>query len=168
MNLTIGNKAPETVNVLIEIPKGEGRNKYEFDKVSGLLKLDRVSRSSVMYPADYGFIPETSGNDGDPLDILVINRFPILAGALAEAKVLGVFKMNDSGEDDEKIIGVAAKDPYYDSWQDILDVPESLRAEIEYFFKTYKELEPGKHIETRGFLGKEKAIELIKKSLTKK
>lgn len=167
MNIFIGKKVPEVVNVLIEIPQGGGQNKYEFDKENGILKLDRVSRSTVVYPANYGFIPQTKYSDGDPLDMIVIGRFPVMPGTLVEARPLGVLELNDSGEDDDKIIGVLDKDPYFDSWKTIEDVPETLKNSIDYFFKTYKELEPGKHIEVKGFSGRDKAIGVIKKSIIK-
>lgn len=155
-----------TIQVLIEIPKGS-RNKYELDKKSGRIKLDRVLHSSVTYPADYGLIPDTHSGDGDPLDVVVITRFPTFPGCMIEARPLALIEMVDTGEDDEKVIAVPAHDPYFNSWEDINDIPEALRNEINEFFATYKNLEPGKHVEIKGWQGVKAAEELITKSQNK-
>jgi inorganic pyrophosphatase len=152
-----------TVNALIEIIRGS-RNKYELDKESGRIRLDRVLRSSVGYPAEYGFIPDTHYSDGDPLDIMVIMRFPTLPGCIVRARPIGVLKMVDTGEHDEKIIAVPADDVYYDSWKNINDVPEPLRNEISEFFSTYKKLEKKKWVKVKGFGGRNEAEAIIKKS----
>ncbi|MCL5006570.1 MAG: inorganic diphosphatase [Patescibacteria group bacterium] len=154
-----------SIEVLIEIPKGS-RNKYEFDEKTGRLKLDRVLRSSVDYPADYGFMPDTKGNDGDPLDILVITRFPLLPGSLVNARPVGLFKMVDKGEPDEKIIAVPEDDFYYDSWKELDDIPEPLRLEINQFFATYKVLEK-KLVEPKGWGSRAEAEEVITKASAK-
>ncbi|MCL5016286.1 MAG: inorganic diphosphatase [Patescibacteria group bacterium] len=151
-----------SVEVLIEIPKGS-RNKYEFDEKSGRLKLDRVLRSSVAFPADYGFVPETKGNDGDPLDVMIITRFPLIPGSLVNARPIGLFKMIDKGEHDEKIIAVPEDDFYYDSWKELEDVPEPLRLEIEQFFLTYKVLEK-KVVSSEGWGSRAEAEEMVKKA----
>ncbi len=154
------------VDALIEITR-HSRNKYEIDKKSGHIKLDRVLRSSVGYPADYGFIPNTHYSDGDPLDILVIIRFPTVPGCIVSTRPIGVLRMIDTGEHDEKIIAVPDDDPYYDSWKDIKDVPKALRHEIAHFFATYKELEKKKWVKLRGFGSKSEAEKIIKKSRVK-
>jgi inorganic pyrophosphatase len=135
-----GAKAPEIVNALIEIPQGS-RSKYEVDKVSGLLKLDRVIYSSFHYPINYGFIPQTLGEDQDPLDILVLCSQAIQPLCLVEAKVIGNMQMIDSGTKDDKIIAVAAKDPSVNHYQKTEDLPQHFLLELRNFFEQYKVLE---------------------------
>lgn len=148
-----------TIEIIIEIVKGS-RNKYELDKESGRIKLDRVLRSSVGYPADYGMLPGTMCDDGDPLDVLVINRFSTFPGCLVDVRPIGIFRMVDKGENDEKILAVPVGDVYYDSWKDLKDVPESLIKEIEQFFMTYKALE-NKKVESNGWGGVTEAEKFI-------
>lgn len=152
------------LDVVVEITKGS-RNKYELDKGTGQFRLDRVLRSSVGYPADYGFLPGTLSEDGDPADVMVINRFPTFPGCMVSARVIGVFKMIDTGEADEKIIAVPKGDNYYESWNDLSDIPQAFKDEIEEFFKTYKSLEKNKHVEVQGWGDAKEAEEIIKKSL---
>ena len=152
-----------TVNVIIEIPRGS-RNKYELDKESGRIKLDRVLASSVAYPTDYGLIPGTHGNDGDPLDVLVITRFPTFPGCMVAARPIALIDMIDTKEGDEKIIAVPEDDPQFASWRELEDIPESLRNEINEFFKTYKNLEPGKFVDIKGWKSREEAEAMIEKS----
>ncbi len=153
-----------TIQVIIDIPKGS-RNKYEFDKEIGRIKLDRVLSSSVAYPVDYGFIPGSHAEDGDPLDVLLIIRFPTFPGCSVDARPIALMEMIDTGENDEKIIVVPEKDPYFASWKDLADIPESLRKEINEFFATYKNLEPGKRVEIKGWKDAKAAEEMIKKSM---
>ncbi len=155
-----------TINVLIEIPRGS-RNKYELDKESGRIKLDRVLHSSVTYPADYGLIPDTTSADGDPLDVLVITRFPTFPGCVVEARPIALIDMIDTKEGDEKIVAVPAGDPQFASWNDLSDIPEALKNEINEFFRTYKNLEPDKFVEIKGWEGRKEAEEMIEKSLNK-
>ncbi len=136
------------------------------DKETGRLKLDRVLRSSVGYPTDYGYIPDTEASDGDPLDVAVIGRFPVLPGSIVKVRPIGLFKMVDNGEDDEKILAVPEDDFYYDSWKELDDVPEPLRLEIEQFFATYKVLEK-KLVEPKGWGSRAEAEEMIKKAAVK-
>ena len=152
-----------TINVLIEIPRGS-RNKYEFDKATGRIKLDRVLHSSVTYPADYGLIPDSLSDDGDPLDVIVITRFPTFPGCIVEARPIALIDMIDTQKGDEKIVAVPVGDPQFASWNDLEDIPEALKNEINEFFKTYKNLEPGKFVEIQGWKGKEEAEAMIKKS----
>lgn len=152
-----------TINVLIEIPRGS-RNKYELDKESGRIKLDRVLHSSVAYPADYGLIPDTTSADGDPLDVLVITRFPTFPGCVVEARPIALIDMIDTKEGDEKIVAVPVGDPQFASWNDLTDIPEALKNEINEFFRTYKNLEPDKFVEIKGWEGRKEAEEMIKKS----
>src|SRR3954466_573593 len=135
-----GDKAPQIVNAVIEIPQGS-RAKYEIDKESGLLKLDRIIYSSFYYPCNYGFIPQTYGDDKDPLDILVITTLPVQALCLMEAKVVGVMQMVDSGDADDKIIAVAAKDPGVNHYNNIEELPKHFFDELRHFFEEYKKLE---------------------------
>ena len=134
------------VEVVIEIPKGQ-RNKYEVDHHSGRIRLDRMLFTSTRYPADYGFIEDTLGGDGDPLDALVLLEEPTFPGCLITARVVGMFEMVDEKGNDEKILCVPAGDPRMDHLRDIDDVPEFDRLEIQHFFEVYKDLEPGKSVE---------------------
>ena len=163
-----GEDAPKVVNVFIEIPKGH-RNKYEYDKKTGLIKLDRVLYSPFHYPYDYGFIPRTYCEDGDPLDAFVIMDEPTYPGVLIEARPIGMLEMIDSGDKDEKIICVPAEDPRFKDIKDIKDIPEHILKEIAHFFEHYKDLQ-GKKTEIIGWKGAEdakkkilEAIELYKK-----
>jgi inorganic pyrophosphatase len=134
------------VEVVIEIPKGQ-RNKYEVDHHSGRIRLDRMLFTSTRYPADYGFIEETLGGDGDPLDVLVLLEEPTFPGCLITARVVGMFEMVDEKGDDAKILCVPAGDPRMEHLSDIHHVPEFERLEIQHFFEVYKDLEPGKSVE---------------------
>lgn len=153
-----------TIEVLIEIPRGS-RNKYELDKKSGRIRLDRVLHSSVTYPADYGLIPDTESADGDPLDVLVITRFPTFPGCVVEARPIALIDMIDTKQGDEKIIAVPEGDPQFASWNDLSDIPEALKNEINEFFRTYKNLEPDKFVEIQGWKGRKEAEEMVKKSM---
>ncbi|MEX2033552.1 MAG: inorganic diphosphatase [Candidatus Colwellbacteria bacterium] len=153
-----------TISVLVEIPRGS-RNKYEFDKETGRIKLDRVLHSSVTYPADYGFIPDSLSADGDPLDVLVITRFPTFPGCVVEARPIALIDMIDTKEGDEKIVAVPVGDPQFASWNELEDIPEALKNEINEFFKTYKNLEPGKFVEIQGWKGREAAEAMIEKAI---
>ena len=135
-----GNKAPAIVNGLIEIPQGS-RTKYEIDKATGLLKLDRVIYSSFHYPVNYGFIPQTLGHDGDPLDILVLCSQSIQSLCLVQATVIGNMQMIDSGEKDDKIIAVATKDPSVNHISSLEEMPRHFVNELRNYFEQYKVLE---------------------------
>ena len=158
-DLPTGPKPPEVVNAIIEIPTRE-RNKYELDKEFGIFRLDRVLASAVHYPGDYGFLPRTLGDDGDPLDVLVITTIPVFTGCLVEARPVGVFHLVDKGRNDEKIIAVAPSDPYTGPMHDLKDLPPHALLEIEHFFQVYKNLEGGA-TSTHGFEGAAKAKEMI-------
>jgi inorganic pyrophosphatase len=139
-------------DVVVEIPRGS-RNKYEYDHEQHVIRLDRRLFSATFYPADYGFIPDTLGEDGDPLDALVLLDDPTFPGCWVSSRPVGVFWMEDDKGPDAKIICVPAGDPRWDLVQEIEDVPDPLLAEIEHFFDVYKMLEPGKHSTTRGYEG---------------
>lgn len=151
-NLPIGDKAPEVVNAVIEIPKGSN-NKYEYDEERGVFKLDRVLYSPVFFPLDYGFIPETRSEDGDHLDILVIGSDPVFSGCVVEARPVGLLKMIDSGEADFKILAVQEKNPRFSHVKSLEDVEAAnphLIKELEHFLMVYKELQ-GKKVELQGW-----------------
>src|ERR1700735_2174654 len=158
-----GDNIPEVVNAIIEIPKGS-KAKYEIDKESGLLKLDRVLFSSVMYPANYGFIPKTYCDDHDPLDILVLSSVDVFPMSIIEAKVIGVMHMVDNGEQDDKIIAVAKNDMSVNYINDIAELPPHVMVEIVRFFKDYKKLE-GNNVTIEHLLGKRYALKVIKEGL---
>jgi inorganic pyrophosphatase len=141
------------VDVTIEIPKGE-KNKYELDHDSGRIKLDRTLFTSTTYPADYGFVDGTLGEDGDPLDALVLLESPTFPGCLIKARPVGMFRMTDEQGGDDKILCVPAGDPRMEHLRDIHHVPEFVRLEIEHFFQVYKELEPGKSVEGSSWAGR--------------
>ncbi len=159
VKLPIGSHAPERVNVVIEIPK-DSVNKYEYDKELHVFRLDRTLFSPVHYPGDYGFIPRTLGLDGDPLDVLVLVEAPSFPGCLMEVRPIGVLKMIDQGEGDEKILAVAESDPLYREVKDIGQVFEHTLREIEHFFSVYKALE-GKKTELAGWAGVDMARNII-------
>ena len=149
-SLSIGDKAPEIVNMLVEVQSGSA-NKYEWDAQSGLLKLDRVLHGALHYPGDYGFIPETLADDGDPLDGVVLSSYPLLPGTLVEIRVLAVLEMEDEKGEDAKILAVVDKDPRLNDYRSLGDVPQSILKEIAHFFETYKQLEPNKWAKVRGW-----------------
>ncbi|QPH38208.1 inorganic diphosphatase [Pedobacter endophyticus] len=158
-----GKNVPEIVNAIIEIPKGS-KAKYEIDKESGLIKLDRVLFSSVMYPANYGFIPQTYCDDKDPLDILVLCSVDVYPMTLIEAKVVGVMHMVDNGEQDDKIIAVAAHDMSVNYINDLEELPPHQMKEIVRFFQDYKALED-KNVTIEHLLGVRYAHKVIKESI---
>lgn len=161
--VTPGLEKPGVINAVIEIPKGR-RNKYELDKRSGLFKLDRHLYSSAQYPGDYGFVPRTHAEDGDPLDVLVMVNEATFPGCLIEARVLGLFRMKDQGENDYKVLCVPSNDPLFDSYQSLTDVPPHFLREVEHFFGTYKELE-NKKVVTEGWSGSEEALQEVRDSI---
>jgi inorganic pyrophosphatase len=158
-----GEKAPQKVNALIEIPQGS-RAKYEVDKTTGLLRLDRVIYSSFHYPVNYGFIPQTLGQDSDPLDILVLCSQSIQSLCLVEANVIGNMQMIDSGQVDDKIIAVAAKDPSVSHYQKMEDLPNHFLLELRNFFEQYKVLE-NKKVAIDNFQDKETAYTIIRSAI---
>lgn len=158
-----GPSVPEVVYAIIEIPKGS-RNKYEYDKDLESFALDRVLYSPFIYPGEYGFIPQTLYDDGDPMDIMVLMDQPTFPGCVIEARPIGLMKMIDGGDNDDKILGVPVEDPRFKDIKDIDDVPSHLLKEIAQFFKEYKNLE-GKKTEVIGWENAEKAFEAVKYSI---
>ena len=158
-----GSNLPQTVNAIIEIPKGS-KAKYEIDKESNLIKLDRVLFSSVMYPANYGFIPQTYCDDNDPLDILVLCSVDVYPMTIIEAKVIGVMHMVDNGEQDDKIIAVAKNDMSVNYINDLPELPPHTMKEIVKFFQDYKALEE-KQVTIEHLLGVRYAHKVIQESI---
>lgn len=162
-DVSIGDKAPEVVEAIIEIPK-RSKAKYELDKDSGMLRLDRVLFSSVHYPENYGFIPKTYGDDKDPLDIIVFCQEAIQPMCLVSAKVIGVMRMIDGGEGDDKILAVANDDESVNHINSIEEMPKHIKDELMNFFEYYKTLE-NKSVEVEGIQGRDKAIEIMNEAI---
>jgi inorganic pyrophosphatase len=150
-------------DVTIEIPKGQ-RNKYEVDHDTGRIRLDRMLFTSTRYPHDYGFIEGTLGEDGDPLDALVILEEPTFPGCLIKCRAIGMFRMRDEAGGDDKVLCIPAGDPRMSHVQNLEDVSEFDRLEIQHFFEVYKDLEPGKSVEGAAWCGRDKAEEEIENS----
>jgi inorganic pyrophosphatase len=164
-DLSAGAMAPDQVTAIIEIP-AKSRNKYELCKETGLLRLDRVLYSAVHYPGDYGFIPRTLHEDNDPLDILVRINEPTFPGCQIDARPVGVLRMLDKGEPDDKILAVPSHDPTHQEYFDIADLPQHYLKEVEHFFRIYKDLE-GKRVEILGWGKSDEALRIIGDSMTR-
>ena len=154
---------PIHFDVLIEIPSGS-KNKYEVDHKTGRLRLDRMLFTSTRYPQDYGYIEDTLGQDGDPLDALVIVREPTFPGCLIESRAVGMYRMTDEAGGDDKVLCVPSTDPRMDRIQDLDDVSPYIIREIEHFFLIYKDLEPGKSVEGASWVGRDEAEAEIQNS----
>ncbi len=161
--VSIGKDAPKIVTAMIEIPKGS-KSKYELDKDSGYLKLDRVLHSSHAYPYNYGFIPQTYCDDKDPLDIIVMTQVKVLPMSLMRAKVIGVMRMIDGGEVDDKIIAVSPDDPSVSHIENIEELPAHALLELKAFFEDYKKLE-NKEVQVDKFQNKEKGWKIVSQSM---
>jgi inorganic pyrophosphatase len=153
---------PKKVNVIIEIPRGS-ENKYEVDKETGFLRLDRPLFSSIHYPGDYGYIPNTLWDDGDPIDILVLTNHPVYPLTLAEVKIIGMLNMIDGKESDTKLIGVYSSDPRYSEYENLKDVRNHKLKEIVHFFESYKQLQ-GKEVKIKAVKNRKDAMKAILKS----
>ncbi len=161
-DLNTGPDTPEIVYAIVEIPKGS-RNKYEYGKNLGVIKLDRVLFSSLYYPGDYGLIPRTYYDDGDPLDVIVMVNEPTFSGCVIEARPIGLFKMMDRGQHDDKVLAVPARDPLFQDYSDISDIPQHYLREVSHFFEVYKDLE-GERTKPLGWEGALAAKEAIRES----
>jgi inorganic pyrophosphatase len=150
----------EPLVCIVEIPKGS-RNKYEYDPQLGAIKLDRFVSASVVYPTDYGYVPETLAPDGDPLDVLVCVSEPTFPGCLVPSKVVGLFKVSDEKGPDDHVVCVPCDDPGWNTADEIDDIPLQLRREIGHFFEVYKDLDPDRHSEVKGWGSREEAWETI-------
>jgi|SRR5665213_1659843 len=164
-DIPLGDDAPEEFNVIIEIPKGSN-NKYEIDKATGLIKLDRANYSAAAYPFDYGFAPQTLWEDNDPLDVIVLTTYPLSPGILVAVRPVAVIEMIDSGESDYKVLAVPVEDKRWEDVNDLSDINKHMLKEFQHFFETYKILK-GKPalVEIKGIKGKAEAIEAVKKSV---
>lgn len=154
-DITAGADAPKTINVIIEIPKGS-KNKYELDKETGLIMLDRAMHTSQDYPFDYGFMPQSHWEDGDPLDVIVLTTYPLAPGILVKVRPVAIMNMVDDGESDAKIIAVPVKDPRFDEIHDLADLNKHTVKEIEHFLLTYKMIQK-KEVRIEGIEGAEAA-----------
>lgn len=163
-DVEVGEKAPEVINAIIEIPRFS-KTKFELDKKTGLLKVDRVLYSSVHYPANYGFIPQSYSDDKDPLDILVLGQAEVYPLSIMKARPIGFMRMIDQGDIDDKIISVHADDPEMAEVQSIDDLASHTLKEIQNFFEIYKGLE-NKKVSVEGFKGKSEAFVILKKALS--
>ncbi|MEX0649439.1 MAG: inorganic diphosphatase [Candidatus Andersenbacteria bacterium] len=162
-DIPAGDNAPDEINVVVEIPKGS-QNKYEYDKKYAIFRMDRVLFSPMIYPGDYGMIPQTLGEDGDPLDALVLITHPTYPGTLMSVRPIGVLHMQDDGERDDKILCVPVNDIRMEEMSSVKDVKTAIRQEIAHFFQVYKELE-GKRVIIGGWDDAEKAKEIINDSI---
>ncbi len=165
--ITIGNNAPEDINVIIEVPIGGEPVKYEMDKPSGTMFVDRFLYTSMRYPGNYGFIPHTLSDDGDPIDVLVCNTRPLIPGCVINCRPVGILYMKDEAGMDEKVIAVPSTHitAMYDNVHSISDIPEMRRNQISHFFERYKDLETSKWVEIVGFEGALEAKNYIKKGV---
>ena len=165
--ISMGKDVPHDINVIIEVPANAQPVKYEFDKDAGAIVVDRIVHTPMFYPANYGFMPHTLSEDGDPVDVLVIGRHQLIPGAVIRSVPIGVLKMEDDGGKDEKIIAVPHEkiDPYYKGITELNDLPENLLGQIKHFFEHYKDLEEGKWVKVEGWGGRLEAESLIKEAI---
>jgi len=159
-----GPKPPKEIYCLVEIPRG-CTNKYEYRKDFGVFALDRVLYESIFYPSEYGFIPQTLADDGDPLDIMVLSTFPTFPGCLITTRPVGVLTLLDSGKKDDKIVAVPKDDPRYKQVEDLEDLTPHFKKEIRNFWENYAELQPGKTIKVLGWREVKVAHQIIKKDI---
>lgn len=166
MKLTHGDKAPELVNVLIEVPL-DSKVKYEFDKETEMITVDRFLFFDRGYPANYGFIPGTLSGDGDPVDVLVLCPEALIPGSVIQAKPIGMLETEDEKGQDAKLVAVPTEktNPEFGKYNDISELPEELTEKIKYFFENYKKNEPGKWVKVKEWKGKEAALEEIRKGI---
>ncbi len=164
-DVPLGEDAPDEINVIIEISRGSN-NKYEIDKKTGLIKLDRANYSSAAYPFDYGFAPQTIWDDGDALDVIVLSTFPLQTGILVAVRPVAIIEMIDNGESDYKVIGVPVEDKRWDDVKDLADLNKHNLKEYQHFFETYKQLK-GKPVQVQinGFKGRADAIAAVERSV---
>lgn len=157
---------PEKINAVIEIPYGSNI-KYEIDKESGAVVVDRVMYSAMFYPANYGFVPNTLSEDGDPADVLVLNEYPLQAGSVIQCRLIGVLLMEDESGQDEKLLAVPVSkiDPRYEKIQSLEDLPQITLDRIKNFFETYKMLEPNKWVKVKEYKGKKEAQEILNQAI---
>ncbi len=162
-DIPVGNNTPDEINVIIEINKGS-KNKYEIDKETGMIALDRVAHTAQDFPFDYGFVPQTLWDDGDALDVIMLTTYPLQPGILAKARPIAIMHMIDDGDSDDKVIAVPVGDPRWDEVKNLDDINTHTIKEMEHFYSTYKKIQK-KEVEVTGFDDKNAAGEAIKRSL---
>ncbi|MFZ2303492.1 MAG: inorganic diphosphatase [Minisyncoccia bacterium] len=162
-DVSLGDNAPKEINVIVEIPKGS-KNKYEIDKETGLIALDRALHTAQDYPFDYGFVPRTLWDDGDALDVVLLTTYPLFPGILVNARPIAIMHMIDGGEGDDKVIAVPVGDPRWADVKDLSDINKHTLKEMEHFFTTYKKIQ-NKVVEVSGFGGRDVAHDAVKKSI---
>lgn len=164
-----GKNPPEEINVFVEIPKDSGV-KYELDKESGTIFVDRFLHTAMRFPFNYGFVPHTLADDNDPIDVVLLTEQSVAPGTVVPSIVIGYLEMEDEAGIDTKIVAVPTKkiDPFFGSYKDIAEVPEAIRNKIKHFFENYKTLEPGKWVKIKNWKGKAEALKMVKKSMGKK
>ena len=164
--LAVGKNPPEEVNVFIEIPK-DSNIKYELDKESGIIFVDRFLHTAMNFPFNYGFVANTLADDGDPLDVIVLGDQSVAPGTVIPSKIIGFLEMEDEAGNDTKVVAVPSKkiDPLFGNYNDIADVPEAMKNKIKHFFENYKTLEPGKWVKIKNWRGKKEALEEVKKTI---
>ncbi len=165
--ITVGKNPPWEINVIIEVPQGGHPVKYELDKVSGAIFVDRFLHTAMSYPCNYGFIPHTLAADGDPTDVLVAGRIPVVPGCVVRARPIGVLIMEDEAGEDEKILAVPVDDlhPYYAGVSSYRNLPDILVQQIAHFFTHYKDLEPGKWVKIKRWGEADEACRMIEKAI---
>ena len=165
-NLPVGKNPPEEVNVYVEIPEGVSV-KYELDKDSGFIFVDRFLFTEMNYPFNYGFIPNTLADDGDPVDVLVLSSKPVVPGVVIACRPIGMLEMEDEAGIDNKIVAVPMPkiDNKFKDYNDVTDIPQKTKDDLKYFFENYKKSEPGKWVKIKEWKGKAEALEDIRKSI---
>jgi len=165
--ISVGDDPPNSVNVIIEVPVGGEPVKYEFDKQSGAIFVDRILHTPMRYPTNYGFIPHTLSPDGDPLDVMVLARVPFIPGSVVRARPIAVLLLEDEAGGDEKILAVPIKStsPYYAAVEEGDDLPVIIRQQIEHFFTHYKDLEPEKWVRVGTWGGREEACRIVREAI---
>lgn len=162
-DIPVAEKSPQEVTAVVEIPQGD-KVKYELDKETGLMRVDRILFSSVVYPANYGFIPQSYGDDHDPLDVLVLMQEPVTPLTILRARPIGLMKMIDQGQDDDNVICVHLDDPAYNNYKNIKELPTHRLRELRQFFEEYKALED-KEVQVDKFLGPDEAKSVVQKAM---
>lgn len=162
-DISVGENTPNEINVIVEINKGS-KNKYEIDKKTGMIALDRVAHTAQDFPFDYGFVPQTLWDDGDALDVIMLTTYPLQPGILIRVRPVAIMHMIDDGDSDDKIIAVPVNDPRWDNVKNLNDINEHTIKEMEHFYSTYKKIQK-KEVEVTGFDGKETAEDAIKRSI---
>ncbi len=160
-DISAGDKSPDEINVIVEINKGS-KNKYEIDKKTGLIALDRAMHTAQDYPFDYGFVPQTLWDDDDALDVIILATYPLAPGILVRVRPVGIMNMIDGGEADDKVIAVPVNDPRWEDTKDLSDINKHTIKEMEHFFSTYKKIQ-NKEVEVTGFKDKKTAMEAIER-----